>query len=63
MDILILGGGGFIGSHLVDGLLRESEHCLCVYDLFADKLRHVQGHRDPVAGGVGFFGARPKKNA
>jgi nucleoside-diphosphate-sugar epimerase len=45
MDILVLGGGGFIGSHLVDGLLRGTEHNLCVYDLFAEKLLHVQGHR------------------
>ena len=38
MKILILGGGGFIGSHLVHQLLQRTGHDLIAYDLYDDKL-------------------------
>jgi len=38
MNILVLGGGGFIGSHLIGGLLTQSEHRIFGYDLFEEKL-------------------------
>ena len=44
MDLLVLGGGGFIGSHLVNGLLRETKHRVLAYDLYDDKLDECEGH-------------------
>jgi len=42
MKILILGGGGFIGSHIVDYLLMHSSHEVLAYDLYDEK---VEGSR------------------
>lgn len=39
MNILVAGGGGFVGSHLVDALLAEG-HCVTVVDSFITG-RHV----------------------
>ncbi len=41
LRILILGGGGFIGSHLVHQLLVQADHELFAYDLYDDKLESV----------------------
>jgi UDP-glucose 4-epimerase len=35
MKILVTGGAGFIGSHLVDRLVRDSSHRIIVYDNFS----------------------------
>lgn len=54
MNILILGGNGFIGSHLVDRLLAEA-HSVRVFD------KYEEHYRKPVAGVeycVGDFGNR-----
>jgi nucleoside-diphosphate-sugar epimerase len=44
MDVLVLGGGGFIGSHLVDRMLRSTSHQVIVYDLWDDKLETSVDH-------------------
>ena len=55
MKVLVTGGGGFIGSHLVDRLLREG-HDVRVLDSFAtgrrENLAHVAGEVDLVEGDV-----------
>lgn len=38
MNFLLIGGNGFIGSHLIDILLKNN-HNVRVYDLFAEKYR------------------------
>lgn len=44
MKILVLGAGGFIGSHLVSGMLANTSHRIWAYDQFDDKLKECIGH-------------------
>jgi nucleoside-diphosphate-sugar epimerase len=43
MKVLITGGGGFVGSHLVDSQLAQG-HSVRTIDLNTDRLAHVAGH-------------------
>ena len=44
MKVLLLGGGGFIGSHIAARLLQSTPHAVWVYDLSLDKLTDSLGH-------------------
>lgn len=44
MKILILGVNGFIGSHLVDSILQETDWHIYGMDLSDDKIKHQLGH-------------------
>ncbi len=43
MKILLLGAGGFIGSHLVEHLLERGEHEIVGVDITAEKLEGISG--------------------
>ncbi|MBI4736159.1 MAG: GDP-mannose 4,6-dehydratase, partial [candidate division NC10 bacterium] len=47
MRVLITGGAGYIGSHLVDALIKRGNEVLIIDNLSAGKienLRHLLGH-------------------
>lgn len=47
--ILVTGGGGFIGSHLCERLLREGNDVICVDNFFTgskNNIRHLLAHPD-----------------
>ncbi|MFO8165683.1 MAG: GDP-mannose 4,6-dehydratase [Thermodesulfobacteriota bacterium] len=46
MKILITGGAGFIGSHLVDSLLENGDEVFIVDDLSTGSLANVEQHQD-----------------
>jgi nucleoside-diphosphate-sugar epimerase len=53
--VLVTGGAGFIGSHLVDRLLREGHRVRVLDDFFSGKrgnLAHVQGEVELIEGSV-----------
>ncbi len=41
MNILVSGGGGFIGSHLIDALLKNNVHVFCADRLAFDSTRNI----------------------
>jgi UDP-apiose/xylose synthase len=45
MKILILGAGGFIGSHMVEHLIRRDEHEIVGLDVTDEKLEGISGPR------------------
>lgn len=44
MSILLLGGGGFIGCHIVNKLLHHTHHHVYCYDLLDDRVQDHLGH-------------------
>jgi len=46
MNILITGGAGFIGSHLVDRLMAEGNAVTVVDNLSLGRIEHLEAHRD-----------------
>lgn len=44
MNILILGANGFIGSHLIDRILQETDWQIYAMDLSDDKIKPYLGH-------------------
>ena len=40
--ILVTGGAGFLGSHLIDRLLEQGHDVLCVDNLFTGSKRNIQ---------------------
>jgi len=44
MKVLALGGGGFIGSHMIDHLLRDTPHEVIAYDLYDEKIEDFKNN-------------------
>jgi UDP-glucose 4-epimerase len=44
LKILVTGGAGFIGSHLVDGLVRRGYSVRVIDNLFTGSLGNIEGH-------------------
>ena len=44
MRVVLLGGGGFIGSHLAEWLLARGSHDVVVTDINHEKVRHLLDH-------------------
>jgi len=44
MRILVTGGAGYIGSHLVDRLMEEGHHVYVIDDLFTGKVANIAHH-------------------
>jgi len=55
MKIMITGGAGFIGSHLVDRLVQDNHNVSVLDNLFRGKLSNIQTHID--SGKVEFYPA------
>jgi len=43
MNVLLLGAGGFIGSHLVEALIEQGKHRIVGVDRAGDKLKGIEG--------------------
>ena len=43
MKLLIFGAGGFIGSNLVEHLIRQGEHEVVGVDITSEKLKGIEG--------------------
>lgn len=45
MNILVTGGAGFVGSHLIDRLIKESHRVVCVDDLSLGRMENIGHHK------------------
>lgn len=46
MKALVAGGAGFIGSHLIDALLREGDEVVCIDNFFIGTKRNIEHLKD-----------------
>ena len=46
MKILVTGGAGFIGSHLIDYLIDKGHDIVCIDSLISGHQENIQGHID-----------------
>jgi len=44
MNVLVTGGAGFIGSHLIDSLIEEGNHVVCIDDLSLGRVENIEQH-------------------
>lgn len=45
MDILVAGGGGFLGSHLIERLLSQGHYVICVDNFFTSTPRNIENFK------------------
>ena len=43
---LVFGGAGFLGSHLIDELLKKGENVLCIDNLSTGKIQNINHLKD-----------------
>ena len=44
MRVMVTGGAGFIGSHLIDALLKRGDNVVVIDNLSSGKLSFIQDH-------------------
>lgn len=44
MNVLVLGGAGFIGSNIVERLLNDGIHSITIGDIVNEKIKHLVDH-------------------
>lgn len=54
LRICMIGAGGFIGSHLCETLMWETEHSVDAIDLWSDKIDHLLDESHPWKGRIAF---------
>ena len=42
MKVLVAGGAGFIGSHLIDALLKEGNEVVCIDNFFIGTKKNIE---------------------
>ncbi|BFI24630.1 UDP-apiose/xylose synthase [Marchantia polymorpha subsp. ruderalis] len=55
LKICIIGAGGFIGSHLCEALLWNTEHSIIAVDIFCDKIQHLLSPGEEWSNRIDFF--------
>ena len=43
---LVFGGAGFLGSHLIDKLLKKGENILCIDNFLTGKIENINHLKD-----------------
>eukprot|EP00271_Cylindrocystis_brebissonii_P017115 TRINITY_DN4311_c0_g1_i1.p1 TRINITY_DN4311_c0_g1~~TRINITY_DN4311_c0_g1_i1.p1 ORF type:complete len:387 (-),score=84.56 TRINITY_DN4311_c0_g1_i1:1172-2332(-) len=54
VKICMIGGGGFIGSHLCEALMWETQHSVVALDMYSDKIDHLLRAGQPWANRIEF---------
>lgn len=55
LKICMIGAGGFIGSHLCEELMWETNHSVIAIDVYSDKIDHLLQEGEPWAERIEFF--------
>ena len=42
--VLVTGGAGFVGSHLIDFLMERGDHVMCLDNFFTGSKENIQHH-------------------